>query len=104
MLFRSTEAASATTKRRPSKPTGLTGALREGKPELTWKAVNEPDIDHYVVYEKVFFLPVRIGTEKKTSYTGMAQLEGVKKVYSVTAVDKDGLDSELSEEITITGK
>jgi uncharacterized protein len=99
-----TEAAEATTKKRPPKPTGLTGELHEGKLEITWKAVNEPDIDHYVVYEKVFFLPVRIGAEKKTSYTGMVQLEGVKKVYVVTAVDKDGLDSEPSEEITITGK
>jgi len=95
---------SVQTKTKPPKPVGLTGELRKGKIRLVWKAVNEPDIDHYVVYGKSASGLIKITTVKKTNYSETKPAKGTEKIYAVSSVDKDGLESEISEEATVIHK
>ena len=92
------------TKPKPKSPEGLTAEVRQGKVELTWKAGNELDISHYTVYEKRFFGLEKIDTVKITNFSEAGPVKGKSKAYAVTSVDKDGLESEPSQEVTISGK
>jgi fibronectin type 3 domain-containing protein len=92
------------TKPKPQKPAGFTGEFREGRVELTWKAAGEPDIAHYVVYEKRFFGLEKIDVVKKTSFSETGLAKGKNKTYVVTSVDRDGLESEPSEEVMVVGR
>lgn len=98
------EIVSLQTKPKPKKPAGLVGEFRDGKAELSWKSGSEPDISHYVVYEKRFFGLEKIDTVKTTQFSEAGPVKGKTKTYAVTAVDKDGLESEPSEEIAISGR
>jgi fibronectin type 3 domain-containing protein/TolB-like protein len=95
---------SVQTKPKPQKLSGLTGDFREGKVELSWKAASEPDVTHYVVYEKRFFGLGKIDIAKKTTFSETGLAKGKNKTYTVTSVDKDGLESEHSEEVTVVGR
>jgi fibronectin type 3 domain-containing protein/TolB-like protein len=92
------------TKPKPKSPEGLTAEVLQGKVELTWKAGNERDISHYNVYEKRFFGLEKIHTVKITNFSEAGPVKGKSKAYAVTSVDKDGLESEPSQEVTISGK
>jgi fibronectin type 3 domain-containing protein len=98
------DSISVQTKPRPSKVSGLTGDFRDGKVELSWKAAAETDVTHYVVYEKRFFGVEKIDVAKKTSFSEAGLAKGKDKTYAVTSVDKDGLESEPSDEVKVVGR
>ena len=85
------------TKSVPKSPEGLT-INSEGV--LIWTPNIEADIDHYIIYEKALF---GITKEVSTAQTTMVSLPdmatGKKKTYVITAVDKDGLESEPSQPV-----
>jgi fibronectin type 3 domain-containing protein/TolB-like protein len=92
------------TKPKPKRLEGFNGDLHKGRVVLNWKPGSEPDISHYDVYEKGFFGIKKIATVKTPGFTGESLPKGKQKTYVVISVDKDGLESEPSEEITIVRK
>lgn len=98
------DSISVQTKPKPHKPSGLTGDFRDGKVDLSWKAAIEPDVTHYVVFEKGFFGLEKIDIAKKTTFSDSSLAKGKNKTYAVTSVDRDGLESEPSDEVTVTGR
>ncbi len=98
------EVITVQTKPRPGSPEALTGISRNGKIELTWNPANEKDIMYYNIYKKGFFGLKKIGTVKEARFSGDALKPGKKGTYAVTAVDRDGLESKQSEEVTIVGE
>jgi uncharacterized protein len=92
---------SVQTKPKPKKLEGVMSRISEGNVILSWEPASEPEITHYVVYEKRFFGLQRIDAVKITSFSEAAPGKGKSKIYAVTSVDKDGLESELSQEITV---
>ena len=94
------------TKSRPKNPEGLTGNSEGGKITLIWNPNSETDIDHYIIYGSDFFgltkKKVSSVNTNKVSLPGLPP--GKKKTYVVTAVDKDGLESEESQSVEILGK
>jgi uncharacterized protein len=98
------ETISVGTKQKPKKPEGLAGDIVQGKVELTWQLGSEPDISYYVVYEKRFYGLDRINTVKANSFTEAGLAKGKSKTYVVTAIDNNELESEPSQEVTITGR
>ncbi|MCX7635983.1 MAG: hypothetical protein N2Z74_09620, partial [Syntrophales bacterium] len=96
-----------TTKPRPSSPREVMGVVRQdGKVEIKWKAGGEQDITGYNVYEKGFFRPEPVARGVKgTAYIDERPLKkGKERVYLVTAVDADGLESDFGMEITVVGR
>jgi len=92
------------TKARPMRPENLKGSAAEGKADLDWQAGKEPDLSHYTVYEKRFYGLDRIDAAKSNSFTDTGLAKGKTKTYVVTSVDKDGLESEPSQEVTVVGR
>lgn len=92
------------TKPRPRPPENLTGEFRQGKAELRWKPGAEADLDHYVVYEKRFLGREKVASVREGNYSDGAIAKGKTKTYNVTAVDKDGLESEVSREVVVSAK
>ena len=91
-----------TTKHKPKKPGGLTVKTEGGAITISWTANSEKDIDHYVIHERGLFTNTQVSTAMSTSVTISHLAQGKKKDYLITAVDKDGLESEPSDAITIT--
>ncbi len=92
------------TKPRPDVPEGVHGRFSGGQAEITWQANREKDIAHYVVYEKRWYGREKITTVQETRFSEGGLGKGKKKGYFVTAVDKDGLESDPSPEILIEGR
>ena len=91
----------ATTKPLPKPPTGL-----EVKPlvngfELRWKANPEPDIAKYKIYLHSFLMDKEIGSTDKIEFSIDTLKPDDEYSMSITALDKDGLESEKSEPITV---
>jgi len=91
----------ATTKPLPKPPTSL-----EVKPlahgfELKWKPNPEPDIANYKIYLRSFFMDKEIGSTDKVEFTTDKLKPDDEYSISITAIDKDGLESEKSEPITV---
>jgi len=91
----------ATTKPLPKPPTSL-----EVKPlahgfELKWKPNTEPDIANYKIYLRSFFMDKEIGSTDKVEFTTDTLKPDDEYSISITAIDKDGLESEKSEPITV---
>jgi hypothetical protein len=93
---------SVQTKPKPKKIGGVISRISEGNVILAWEPGSEPDLTHYVVYEKRFFGLQKIDSVTITSFSEAAPGKGKSKIYSVTAVDKDGLESEHGEEVTVS--
>lgn len=89
------------TKPKPRAPVGLNAVLKEGKMILTWSANTEPDIVSYHVFEKGFLGLTKIGTVKEPRFTKVGPKPGKSEDYIVTAVDRDGLESDRSKPITV---
>jgi fibronectin type 3 domain-containing protein len=92
---------SALTKSLPKPPTGLKGQGSHNKMRLEWKANEETDIIGYNIYKKGWLKSTLVTTVDRNLYESQLE-EKVKSItLYVTAVDKDGLESEPSEEIKI---
>ncbi len=98
------ETISVEIKSKPKRPEGLAGSIVQGKVELTWQRGSEPDIAYYNVYEKRFYGLEKINTVKANNFTEAGLAKGKSKTYVVIAVDNDGLESEPSQEVTITAR
>ena len=98
------EVVTVNTKPRPKPPEGLNGGYETGKAEISWKPNNEADISQYIVYEKRFFNLEKLAEVKSTNYTDSSIVKGKNKTYAVTAVDRDGLESEPSAELLVSAK
>jgi fibronectin type 3 domain-containing protein len=92
---------SGVTKSLPKPPIGLEGQASQGKLYLKWKPNEERDTKGYNVYKKGWFKNTLLTTSDQNS----CEIKMEEKMKSinlyVTAIDKDGLESELSEEINI---
>lgn len=93
-----------TTKPKPQAPQNLQGRYEAGKAELSWTANKEADIAHYVVYEKIFMGVEKIAEVKNNGYSDSSIVREKNKKYVVSAVDKDGLEGEVSTELTVSAK
>lgn len=76
----------------PGAPTGLVAAVEQSDVQLTWDPNPEPDIDHYVVLRD----GLRIGLSTSPAYRDVGRPNGTY-VYTVLAVDHEGLESEPSQ-------
>ncbi len=92
------------TKPRPRSPRGLEYVIRGGEVVLTWTPNSEPDIISYNVFEKGFFGLKKIETVKDAKSSMKAPKPGKSKDFAVTAIDRDGLESDPSKPITVFGK
>ena len=92
------------TKPKPQAPTGLTARVEQGKAVLTWSNNTESDITSYNVFEKGFLGPRKVDTVKEPQWSVVSPQPGKSKAYTVTAVDKDGLESKPSQPVTVVGK
>ncbi|MCX7816437.1 MAG: hypothetical protein N2317_02845 [Syntrophales bacterium] len=93
----------ATTKPRPEPPKPISGTIKNGFIEVRWQHGKEKDIVGYNIYEKGF-LRVELLAQglKDTIYKDERPLKkGKERTYVVTAVDADGLESDLSEDIVV---
>ena len=92
------------TKPKPRAPTGLTAQHEEGKIVFTWSNNPESDIASYNIFEKGFLGPRKVDTVKEPQCSIVSPKPGKSKDYTVTAVDKDGLESKPSQPVTVVGK
>lgn len=92
---------SAVTKPLPRSPTGLKGRAGQGKASLKWETNKEADIKAYNVYKKGWLKSTLLITSKENSCEIKLEDKAKSIRLYVTAVDKDELESEPSEEIEI---
>lgn len=97
---------SAVTKPRPSAPKGLKPESLQGKEEIrkgiSWNGNPEKDIDYYTVYEKTDSGLKKVATTRELSHFEKSIPPGKSKALVITAVDRDGLESEPSSEIVLS--
>ncbi|MBN1662100.1 MAG: hypothetical protein JW943_00725 [Deltaproteobacteria bacterium] len=98
------DTAAIETKSRPRSPDDVKGAIQNGRVELRWRPGQETDIVNYTVYEKKFMGTEKIAVVNEPVFSENSPPKGKLKTYIVTAVDKDGFESDVSKEITITGQ
>ncbi|MCE5195392.1 MAG: PEGA domain-containing protein [Nitrospiraceae bacterium] len=90
---------SAFTKSLPKPPTGLKAEFREGKIQLKWDANKESDIIGYNIYKKGWLKNTLIVNSKNNAVDIKLEDKPKSVKLSITAVDKDNMESEPSEEI-----
>lgn len=93
-----------TTKPRPQPPENLQGKYESGKAVLSWTPNKEADISHYIVYEKKFIGAEKIVEAKTASYADGSLAPGKDRNYVVSAVDKTGLESDVSAELKVIAR
>lgn len=98
-------AISAVTKPRPTAPKGLKPQSTQGKEGITkgfgWAGNPETDIDYYTVYEKTDSGLKKVTTTRELTHFEKSLAPGKSKALAVTAVDRDGLESDPSAEIVL---
>lgn len=96
------------TKARPMSPDPVSGVFQNGSVELKWRPGPEVDIAHYRIYEKSYWSTEPVpGVDPVTSPFVKFKItleQGKKKTYVVTSIDRDGLESAYSGDITVTGQ
>lgn len=92
----------ASAKQRPQSPAGLKGRIVQGKIFLTWEPNKEADIKGYNVYRKGWMKSILLTTSNLNSFEMQPEDKAKSITLYITAVDKDGLESEPSEEIELT--
>jgi fibronectin type 3 domain-containing protein len=95
------ETLEATTKPLPKAPIGLAVKPLANGFELKWKPNPEPDIANYKIYLRSFFMDKEIGSTDKVEFTTDTLKPDDEYSISVTAIDKDGLESEKSEPVKV---
>ncbi|HPC85070.1 MAG TPA: hypothetical protein PK927_01200 [Smithellaceae bacterium] len=98
------DTVAVTTKPRPRPPESLRGKYESGKALLSWAPNKETDISHYIVYEKKFIGAEKIAETKTASYADGSLAPGKSRNYVVTAVDRSGLESDVSAEWSVSAK
>lgn len=93
-----------TTKPRPQPPENLQGKYESGKAVLSWTPNKEADISHYIIYEKKFIGTEKIAESNTASYADGSLSPGKSRNYVVTAVDRSGLESDVSAELKVIAK
>jgi len=91
----------ATTKPLPKSPTGLEVKPLANGFELKWKPNPEADIANYKIYLRSFFMDKEIGSTDKVEFTTDTLKPDDEYSISVTAIDKDELESEKSEPVKV---
>ena len=88
----------------PAAPTGLQFILGGKSVELTWTHNTEPDMAGYRIYRAFGNNPFeRIqDTQESTSYSDRTIEPGKQYRYAVTAVDRAGNESKMSEPVSVT--
>jgi len=104
LLSESSEMISATTKPKPKPPASLKGNYKNGKAEILWAPNKESDISHYIIYEKKYFGVEKIHETKSANFVDSSIEKGTEKKYVIKAIDRDGLDSEFSAELSVSSK
>jgi fibronectin type 3 domain-containing protein len=94
-------AAEATTKPLPKSPTTIEVKPLANGFKLTWEPNPEPDIVTYKIYLHSFFRDKEIGNTDELEFTTESLKPDDDYSVSVTAVDKDGLESEKSEPVEV---
>jgi fibronectin type 3 domain-containing protein len=93
---------SALTKPLPRPPAGINGKASQGRIHLDWKPNEETDIKGYNIYRKGWLKSSLVTSVDRNSFETKLE-EKIKSITMyITAVDKDDLESEPSEEIKIT--
>jgi fibronectin type 3 domain-containing protein len=95
------ETVEATTKPLPKSPTGVEVIPLANGFELKWKPNPEPDIVNYKIYLRSFFMDKEIGSTDRVEFTTESLKPDDEYSISVTAIDKDGLESEKSEPVKV---
>ncbi|NPU84173.1 MAG: hypothetical protein HPY65_06765 [Syntrophaceae bacterium] len=96
------EVVTAATKARPKPPAGFRGETEGGKAVLRWQANAEPDIARYDIFERSYFGLEKIAAATGTFHSLGDMTKGKSRVFCLRAVDRSGLESEASPEITVT--
>ncbi|RPI76064.1 MAG: hypothetical protein EHM45_14030 [Desulfobacteraceae bacterium] len=91
------------TKPKPQAPQGLSVRYENKEAIVSWQANAETDIVSYVIYERFLILVNKTASVSGTEYRFNGLSSGSNKTVFLTAVDQDGLESEYSAAITITG-
>lgn len=93
------------TLKHPDPPYGLKGDLVKGQIVLSWQEVSDPDVYGYFVYRSISHngrFDVISPSLTATSFTDTSAISGrTQYVYAVKAVNKNSLESEFSEMITM---
>ncbi len=98
------EAIVVSTKARPKAPEGLSGTYESGNIKISWKPNKEEDISQYSIYVKQFFGLEKLTSVTSANYTDSTIVKGATKIYIIKAVDRDGLESDPSAELTVAAK
>ena len=93
--------AEATTKPLPKSPVGIEVIPLAHGFKLKWKPNPEPDIVTYKIYLRSFFTDKEIGNTGELEFTTESLKPNDEYSISVTAVDKDGLESEKSKPVEV---
>ena len=96
------DTVSATTKALPESPKGIKAEGGRGKVTISWEAHPEADIRRYHIYKKIALGFKKSGSTQGLSYEDENLKDGKTYTYKITAVDKDGLESPFSQEISAT--
>jgi fibronectin type 3 domain-containing protein/TolB-like protein len=104
LISMSSEIISVTTKPKPKPPASLKGNYKNGKAEILWAPNKETDISHYIIYEKKYFGVEKIAETKSANFVDSSIEKGTEKKYVIKAIDRDGLDSEFSAELSVSSK
>ena len=81
----------------------MQGLRRDGRiAALVWKKNKEKDIVTYRIYKKGgFFGWKKVGDTPSTTFSDLALNPGESALFTVTAIDKDNIESDKSAPITI---
>jgi fibronectin type 3 domain-containing protein len=97
------EVISSSTKSVPKKPEGLKANIEGSQIRITWQPNPEKDIARYVIFKKGFLSWDKTGESTVTDFSYREELKkGKTFTFRLTAVDLSNLESEPSEEVSIT--
>jgi fibronectin type 3 domain-containing protein len=102
LISEASDPVSVRTKPRPQAPQGMSVRYENKKAILSWQANPETDVVSYVIYERFLILVNKVASVPGTEYRINGLSPGSSKTVFITAVDRDGLESEYSTSITIT--
>ncbi|MDD4871707.1 MAG: DUF799 family lipoprotein [Kiritimatiellae bacterium] len=91
--------AEGTTKPPPNPPTNLACTPQGSEIQLSWTGSDSPDAEKYIIYGHSFFRSWKIDESKTTSFTVKNLNPGSSYKFSVSAVDKDGLEGRRSSTV-----